>query len=125
MKNPTDPRHRVEDANAERRRDARMPVSPPAQIRKITGSERVEVVNASYRGLYLRCPNGAPPLNQLFKIRIQLPKTHIDLNAVAVRVVVDSLGRPGIGVRFFALGGEDKRQWESYIAATLAPRVAA
>jgi len=113
------------DRGAERRRDARLPVSPPAHIRKLGGPEKVEVVNASYRGLFMRCPNGPPRLNELFKLRIQLPKTHIDVNAVAVRVVVDPQGRPGVGVRFFALGGEEKRAWESYIHAVLSPRAAA
>ena len=109
----------------ERRRDVRTHVSPPAHIKRIGVSERIEIVNASYRGLFIRCPHDPPTLNQLFKVRIDLPTARIEVNAVAVRVVTDSQGRPGIGVRFFALSGEDKRVWESYITSILAPRRAA
>lgn len=82
----------------------------------------MEVVNASYRGLFVRCAGEPPALNQVFKLRIEIPTGAIEVNAVAVRVVIDSAGRPGVGVRFFALSGDDKRKWESYITSILLPR---
>ena len=110
---------------SDRRRDIRAHVSPPAQIRRVGGAERIEIVNASYRGLFIRTIGGAPPLNQLLKVRIDLPTRSIEVNCIPVRVVIDGNGRAGIGVRFFALNGEDKQFWESYIGSLLAPRRAA
>lgn len=88
---------------------------------RVGSTERVEILNASYRGLFIRT-NAPPPLNQLLKMRIELPTGSVEINCVPVRVVVDGNGRSGIGVRFFALNGEDKRIWESYITSLLAPR---
>jgi hypothetical protein len=82
----------------------------------------VEILNASYRGLFIRTNASAPPLNQLIKVRIELPTRTIDANCVPVRVVVDGNGRTGIGVRFFAFNGEEKRIWEAYISSLLSPR---
>jgi len=115
-------------AGTERRRDIRAYASPPAQIIRLGGSERIEILNASYRGLFIRTPFGPPPLNQVLKIAIQLPTKQISIHVIPVRVVSDAQGRPqGVGVRFFALNGEDKRLWESYIGGLLASprRVAA
>ncbi len=115
----------MEEENSERRRDVRAHASPPAQILRLGSAERVEVLNASYRGLFLRLNGGAPPLNQLLKLRIQLPTRAVIVHCVPVRVVPDGNGRAGIGVRFFALNGQDKQIWESYISSLLAPRTAA
>ncbi len=112
----------MQEPPAERRRDVRTHASPPAQIRRIGSAERVEILNASFRGLFLRVSGEAPPLNQLFKLRIDLPTRIVDVHCVPVRVVVDAHGRTGIGVRFFALNGDDKRVWETYIASLLSPR---
>ncbi len=114
--------------NNERRRDVRAYASPIAHIMRRTGAERIEVLNASYRGLFFRCQSGeAPPLNQLLHVRIELSSRSVDLNAIAVRVVPDAQGRLGVGVRFFCLNGEDKAFWETYITSLLTPgrRVAA
>lgn len=107
---------------SDRRRDVRAYVSPPAHIVRLGAKEPIEVLNASYRGLFIRTPVGAPPLNQLLRIRIELPTKTVDINCIPVRVVVDGNGRAGVGVRFFALNGEDKRLWEAYITALLSPR---
>ena len=107
--------------SSERRRDIRAHASPTAHIVRIGSVERVEIVNASYRGLFIRTPSPTP-LNQLLRIRILLPTKTVDINCVPVRVIVEGNGRAGIGVRFFALDGEDKRHWESYIKSLLAPR---
>jgi hypothetical protein len=111
---------------SERRREARAHASPPAQIVRRGGHERVEILNASFRGLFIRLSHEAPPINELFKLRVELPNRTFDVNCVPVRVVMDSHGRPGIGVRFFALNGDDKRIWETYVTSLLSPkRVAA
>ena len=113
------------DQPAERRRDVRTYVSPPALIRRLGSAERVEILNASFRGLFIRLAGAAPPLNQLLKVEVQLPTRTVIVHCIPVRVVVDANGRPGIGVRFFALNGEDKQFWESYITSLLGPRKAA
>lgn len=111
--------------SSERRRDIRAHASPPVEIVRIGSSERVEALNVSFRGLFLRMDE-PPALNELLRIRVQLPNTKIDVNITAVRVVVDAQGRSGVGVKFFALNGNEKRAWESYILGLVgARRVAA
>lgn len=108
--------------NNERRRDVRAYASPIAHIMRRSGAERIEVLNASYRGLFFRCQAGeAPPLNQLLHIRLELSSRSVDLNGTAIRIVPDAQGRLGVGVRFFCLIGEDKGHWESYITSLLSP----
>jgi len=107
---------------SDRRRDVRTLVSPPAQIVRIGETERVEILNASYRGLFIRMPGSAPALNELLRFRIELPTATVEINGIPVRVVVDGNGRAGVGVRFFALNGEDKHRWEAYITSLLSPR---
>lgn len=109
------------DSN-ERRRDARLQVSPPATILRVGGPEKVEILNASFRGLFLRTLGAPPPTNQLVRLRVVLPAKTIDIHVVPVRTAQDGAGRLGIGVRFFALNGEDRRVWETYINSCLAPR---
>jgi hypothetical protein len=106
------------NSGPERRKDVRAYASPPAQIVRIGSGEKVEILNASYRGLFIRTYGPPPMTGQLLKIRISLPTATIEINAVPVRVVNEG-GRPGVGVRFFALNGEDKRHWESYINGLL------
>lgn len=111
--------------SSERRRDIRAHASPPLHILRIGSSERVEVLNVSYRGLFLRMDE-PPQLNELLRVKVELPNGKaIEANVVSVRVVVDAHGRSGVGVKFFVLGGEEKRAWESYIAGLVQPRRAA
>lgn len=109
---------------SEKRRDIRAHASPPVEIVRIGSTEKVEVMNVSFRGLFLRMDE-PPQLNELLRIRVQLPTTKIDVNIVAVRVVVDAQGRSGVGVKFFALAGQEKRTWEAYITGLVAPRARA
>src|SRR5262249_10517867 len=67
---------KMED-NSERRRDVRAHASPPAQIRRIKSSEPIEIVNASYRGLFIRTQGPPPQTSQLLRLRIELPTTVI------------------------------------------------
>ncbi len=105
----------------ERRRDVRAHASPVAHIVRIGAVERVDVLNASYRGLFLRSAS-PPPLAELLRIRIELPARRIDVNIVAVRLITDANGRTGVGVKFFALGGEEKRVWDDYITSLVSVR---
>ncbi len=103
----------------ERRRDIRAHASPPVEIVRIGASEKVEALNVSYRGLFLRMAS-PPQLNELLKLRVHIPGRVVTLNVVSVRVVTDSHGRSGVGVRFFALGGDEKRHWDGYITSLVA-----
>jgi hypothetical protein len=109
------------DSN-ERRRDVRTYVSPPAQILRKGASERIEIVNASYRGLFFRTTGAPPPTSQLIRLRVQLPSKCLEIHAVPVRIMTDPQGRTGVGVRFFALNGEARQIWDSYINGLLSPR---
>jgi hypothetical protein len=103
----------------ERRRDIRAHASPPVEIIRIGTADKVEALNVSYRGLFLRMPT-APNLNELLKVRVQIPGHVITINVIAVRVVTDAQGRAGVGVKFFALSGDEKRYWEAYISSLVA-----
>ena len=103
----------------ERRRDIRAHASPPVEIIRIGLSEKVEALNVSFRGLFLRMDT-PPNLNELLKVKVQIPGRVITTNVVAVRVINDAQGRAGVGVKFFALAGDEKRHWEAYITSLVA-----
>lgn len=102
----------------DRRRDQRTRISVTARIVVRGGQIPVEMVDASVRGLFLRMET-APPIRQLLKLAIDLPNGTRIFHAVVVRIVEDQLGRAGVGFRFFALNGENKTEWESYVAQAL------
>lgn len=109
----------------ERRADARTPASPPARILRLGSTERIEILNASYRGLFVRLPGQPPATTELLKLRIDLPERSIVVHTVVVRVVTDASGRAGAGLRFFALNGQERSTWETFIGGLLHPRRAA
>lgn len=108
----------------ERRRDVRARITVPTFIVWKSGRVAVEMVDASYRGLFLRMRE-APPVRHLLRLRIALPSREIDVHAVVVRVVDDAFGRPGVGLRFFALNGQDRADWESFISLAVRERARA
>ena len=110
-----------EEAGAERRRDVRARISLPTSIVKRAGEDPVEMLDASYRGLFIRTDE-PPPERQLIKLHVALPSRTIVLHAVVVRLVMDPLGRTGVGLRFFALNGQDRTDWESFISAVVNSR---
>ena len=112
-----------EESN-ERRRDVRARISLPIHVVRRGGAETVEMLDASYRGLFIRTEE-PPPERQLVKLLVELPTRDIELHAVVVRLVVDPLGRTGVGLRFFALNGEDRIAWESYISSVVNRRAQA
>ena len=83
--------------------------------------DTVEMLDASYRGLFIRTDE-PPPERQLVKLVIELPTRDIELHAVVVRLVMDALGRTGVGLRFFALNGQDRADWESFISGIVNKR---
>lgn len=76
------------------------------------------MVDASVRGLFFRMEE-APPVRQLLKLSIDLPSGTRTYHAVVVRIVEDQLGYAGVGLRFFALNGENKTEWESFVTQAL------
>lgn len=82
------------------------------------------MLDASYRGLYVRMEE-PPPERQLVKLLIELPGKDLECHAIVVRQVMDPLGRTGVGLRFFALNGQDRADWESFIGALLHRRARA
>jgi hypothetical protein len=101
----------------ERRRDVRTLITVPAFVVRRSGTESVQVVDASYRGLFVRMVE-SPPVRELIKLRITLPNGEQDMHAVVMRIVDDD-GSPGVGLRFFALNGEAKAEWEAFISHAL------
>jgi hypothetical protein len=102
----------------DRRRDERTRISVTARIVVRGGTIPVEMVDASVRGLFLRMEE-APPIRQLLKLALDMPSGTRIYHAVVVRIVEDQLGRAGVGLRFFALNGENKTEWESHVAQAL------
>ena len=102
----------------DRRRDQRTRISIYARIVVRGGSIPVEMVDASVRGLFLRMEE-APPIRQLLKLSIDLPTGTRVYHAVVVRIVEDQLGHAGVGLRFFALNGENKTEWENFVSQAL------
>ena len=82
------------------------------------------MLDASYRGLYIRSDT-PPPERELIKLRIDLPTRQLEVHAVVVRIVVDAKGHSGIGLRFFALNGQDRTDWENFITGVLRERAKA
>lgn len=103
---------------SDRRRDVRARISLPVQVLRRGVAEPVQMLDASYRGLFLRM-GAPPPVRQLVKIRIELPSRELIAHGVVVRLVEDALGRAGVGLRFFALNGQDRSDWEAFITGVL------
>lgn len=101
--------------NFERRRDVRTPITVPTRLVRRSGIETLAMIDASFRGLFARFST-TPNTRELVKLRIQLPSRELEVHAVVVRIVHDSLGRAGVGLRFFALNGQDKTDWEGFVS---------
>jgi hypothetical protein len=87
--------------------------------------ETVEMLDASYRGLFVRMDD-PPPERELVKLLVELPDDkEMEVHAVVVRLVMDPLGRCGVGLRFFALNGQERVAWESFIGSLLQKRARA
>ncbi len=111
--------------DSDRRSDVRARIAIPTHVMRRGEMESVEMLDASYRGLFIRMES-APPERQLVKLLLELPEQDIEVHAVVVRVVVlDPLGRAGVGLRFFALNGQDRSAWEGFIGSVLHKRARA
>jgi hypothetical protein len=113
-----------EEEGSERRRDVRARISLPTHVVRRGGLESVEMLDASFRGLFIRTDQ-PPPERQLVKLLVELPTRDLEVHAVVVRLVVDPLGRAGVGLRFFALNGQDRIDWESFISSVVNRRAKA
>lgn len=108
----------------ERRRDARARIAIVTEIVKRRERIAVQMVDASYRGLFLRMSE-APPVRELLKLKINLPSRELIAHAVVVRTTDEPGGKKGVGLRFFALNGQDRIDWEAFITAALNARARA
>jgi hypothetical protein len=104
----------------ERRRELRARISLPTFIIRAGQLEPATMIDASYRGLFLAMDH-PPDIQVLMKLSIELPirEAPLVVHAVVVRVVDDLLGHRGVGLRFFALNGADRADWESFISAAI------
>ena len=83
------------------------------------------MLDASYRGLFVRMED-PPPERELVKLLVEMPdEREFEVHAVVVRLVIDPLGRCGVGLRFFALNGESRSAWEGFISSLLQKRARA
>jgi hypothetical protein len=109
---------------SQNRRDVRARVSVPIFLLRRGESEPVRMIDASYRGLFVRMKN-PPPVRELLKLRVELPTRNLIAHGVVTRIVEDQLGHAGVGLRFFALTGQDRLDWEQFIGNVLVTRIAA
>lgn len=115
----------MEEDTTERRKDTRARISLPIHVVRRGGMETVEMLDASYRGLFLRMDD-PPAERELVKLLVEMPDgNELEAHAVVVRLVVDPLGRCGVGLRFFALNGHARSQWEGFIGSLLNRRARA
>jgi hypothetical protein len=111
--------------DSDRRRDTRARISLPTHVVRRGGMETVEMLDASYRGLFVRMDD-PPPERELVKLVVELPGDgEMEVHAVVVRLVVDPVGRCGVGLRFFALNGQERSAWESFISSLINRRAKA
>ena len=104
----------------ERRIDQRINHSLPAYIIRRGLCEPVELLEVSYRGLFLRT-HSKHEVRDLVKLRIELPARELVTHGVVARVVTDPHSTvTGLGMRFFALRDHDKNVWETYVQSLVA-----
>ena len=103
--------------SSERRRDARARMTLACSIVRRGGDEKTRTLDASYRGLCILASDPIPQ-RQLVKLRLVLPgrETPLETHGVVMRSAKDAVGRWEIGLRFFALNGQDQLEWESFVA---------
>jgi hypothetical protein len=104
--------------NNERRRDARARISLPMAVVRRGGEIPVRMLDASFRGVFVAMES-PPPVRELVRIRVELPSGPLVVHAVVVRIVEDALGRAGVGLRFFALGGQERLAWEAFVGSVV------
>lgn len=115
----------MDEQHDERRKDVRARVSVPTFHIRRGELEQIQMLDASFRGLFLRFTK-PPQIRELVKLRIDLPARPLVLHAVVVRVVPAGLGAAsGVGLRFFALNGVERQEWEAFVASALSRRVRA
>lgn len=113
------------EEHSDRRTDVRARIALPIHIVRRGGMETVEMLDASYRGLFVRMDD-PPPERQLVKLVLELPgDEQLEVHAVVVRLVTDSVGRCGVGLRFFALNGHERTTWERFMSSVLHKRARA
>ena len=96
----------------------------PAVHVKRGGEEEIEVLDASYRGMYVSM-RSAPRINELLRFRVSLPMRDVTVHAVVVRLTRDRHDRVGVGLRLFAMNGADLVDWQQFVRVALSVDIAA
>ena len=99
----------------EQRRYVRVPVQVPTTVASRATTFTRDV---SYQGLSVTMPD-PPPLNHLVRLRLDLPSGVLDLHGVVVRVLNMPGRNPTVGLRLFALNGEEKTVWDDFVTSAL------
>lgn len=103
------------------RRDERVEAAIPVVL--VRGKTELSLVttDVSYRGIFVGTAE-APSVRALVKLRVELPAGGFTAHAMVVHVVEE---RAGMGLQFWALGGEDRKVWEEFVRGVLSAKRAA
>lgn len=103
------------DSKQESREHPRYSISPMCFIVRRGSTEKVDVIDASYRGLLLVAKE-PPAMRSLLKLRLVLPSGELFVHAVVMRIVRRSPNTVHIGVRFFLMSGDARLAWETFMS---------
>jgi hypothetical protein len=101
------------------RREARVEVRVPVTVYRGKKPLDLETSDVSFKGLFV-CTNEPPPLRSLVKLRVALVGREFEAHAMAVHVVLptgssDEAHRPGVGLQFWGLSGQDRKAWDDFV----------
>lgn len=104
------------------RRDERVEAAIPVVL--VKGKTEIPLVttDVSYRGIFVGT-EAAPAVRALVKLRVELPAGGFTAHAMVVHVAEEQ--RAGMGLQFWALGGEDRKAWEEFVRGVLLAKRAA
>jgi c-di-GMP-binding flagellar brake protein YcgR len=103
----------------ERRREPRYPYRLPITLKFGGRAQETITEDISYSGVFA-ITDEPPEMRQLISLTSRLPNSGDTITPHAMAVFVlergNRLGRtPGVGLQFYAVGGEVKRKWEAFI----------
>ena len=95
------------------------------QLKDRKGSHPLKTGNISRFGLFL-ITSDVKNLRELIKLEVQLPHSGRNLEILAQVMWVDKEGKssnPGMGVKFFSMPDDIKREWEQFVDMVRTGRV--
>ena len=106
---------RLAMSKVDARRDFRYSVAVPVTIVSRTPLTLL-TENVSFRGMFLRTDARLPKMH-LLRVQIAVPTcaTPIDTHVVVMTVLPAGVRAAGVGVAFFALEGEARKEWENFV----------